>query len=441
MKQPWNPRHIIIAILSALTLVLIVLFAYTLGRGAAQSAPAAEASAPAKAPAPAEVSAPAEEPSVSIPDLAQSVLYLEIYDGDGLLLGSASGFLFDEKTLVTNYHVIQDACYLSAFTPDLAAVVDFETLVAWDEDADLAILRSAHAPDAAILPLADSDAIRQGERIYAVGYPLGLANTLTEGIVSARYDMDGYQLLQITAPISQGNSGGAVLSESGEVVGVACMYLIDGQNLNYAIASNDVKRLYAEAEEEIPLADFYAEHAVKDDAPTSEPPQAEQPEPQAEQPQPQAEQPQPQPSKPQQPPPAQAPVEQAPVEQVPEPSPEPEIQAEPKYTLEQLQGTWSFYEQESETTLLTGKIIISGNSFYYEDFSSIGGYVRIITRSGTIDRLTESGFIAHITDAKWLENEEPWPQKTPWDWEIVIVSCDERRLVFYNPIENQTYYK
>ena len=431
MKQSWNPRRIIVAILSGLTLVLIVLSAYTLGRGAAQPAPTPEPSAQTPVP---EEAPTVEEAPVSIPDLAQSVLYLEVYDGDGLLLGSASGFLFDEKTLVTNYHVIQGACYLSAFTPDLAAVVDFETLVAWDQDADLAILRSAHAPDAAVLPLADSDTVRQGERVYAVGYPLGLANTLTEGIVSARYDMDGYQLLQITAPISQGNSGGAVLNESGEVVGVACMYLVDGQNLNYAIASNDVKRLYAEAEEEIPLADFYAEHAVKDDAPTSKPPQAEQPEPQAEQPQPQ-------PSKPQQPPLAQAPVEQAPVEQAPEPSPEPEIQAEPKYTLEQLQGTWSFYEQESETTLLTGKIIISGNSFYYEDFSSIGGYVRIITRSGTIDRLTESGFIAHITDAKWLENEEPWPENPPWDWEIVIVSCDEHRLVIYNPVENQVYYK
>ena len=261
MKQSWNPRRAIVAILSGLTLVLIVLFAYTLGRGAAQSTPApapdTEASLPEEP--------PVKEAPVSISDLAQSVLYLEVYDGDGLLLGSASGFLFDDKTLVTNYHVIQGACYLSAFTPDLAAVVDFETLVAWDQDADLAILRSAHAPDAAVLPLADSDTVRQGERVYAVGYPLGLANTLTEGIVSARYDMDGYQLLQITAPISQGNSGGAVLNESGEVVGVACMYLVDGQNLNYAIASNDVKRLYAEAGEAIPLADFYAERYVEQD--------------------------------------------------------------------------------------------------------------------------------------------------------------------------------
>ena len=279
---------------------------------------------------------------------------------------------------MTNYHVIQDACYLSAFTPDLAAAVDFETLVAWDEDADLAILRSAHAPDAAILPLADSDAVRQGERVYAVGYPLGLANTLTEGIVSARYDMDGYQLLQITAPISQGNSGGAVLSESGEVVGVACMYLVDGQNLNYPIASNDVKRLYAEASEEIPLADFHAEQDAEDTAPAPEPepPQTEQPKPQAEQPQIQPPA-QPQPSKPQpQSPPAQAPAEQTPE---PEPVPEPEVPAEPKYTLEQLQGAWSFREQESETILTTGKIVISGSSISYESYSSIGGSERKIT--------------------------------------------------------------
>lgn len=420
MKQSWNPRRIIVAILSGLTLVLIVLFAYTLGRGAAQSAPApapdTEASLPEEP--------PVKEAPVSISDVAQSVLYLEVYDGDGLLLGSASGFLFDDKTLVTNYHVIQGACYLSAFTPDLAAVVDFETLLAWDQDADLAILRSAHAPDAAILPLADSDTVRQGERVYAVGYPLGLANTLTEGIVSARYDMDGYQLLQITAPISQGNSGGAVLNESGEVVGVACMYLVDGQNLNYAIASNDVKRLYAEASEEIPLADF---HAEQDAAPAPEPSQ------------PQAAQPQPS-NPPQQHPPAQTPVEQTPVE-TPEPVAEPEVKAEPKYSLEQLQGSWSFRNQESETILLTGKVEIRDHSVYYEDYSSIGGSERKITRKGTIDHLTDSGFVFHVTESGWLEDGEPWPENPPWDWEIVIVSCDEHRLVLYNPAGNRTYLK
>lgn len=428
MKQSWNPRRIIVAILSGLTLVLIVLSAYTLGRGAAQPAPTPEPSAQTPVP---EEAPTVEEAPVSIPDLAQSVLYLEVYDGDGLLLGSASGFLFDEKTLVTNYHVIQGACYLSAFTPDLAAVVDFETLVAWDQDADLAILRSAHAPDAAILPLADSDTVRQGERVYAVGYPLGLANTLTEGIVSARYDMDGYQLLQITAPISQGNSGGAVLNESGEVVGVACMYLVDGQNLNYAIASNDVKRLYAEADEELLLADFHTEQDAEDTAPAPEPSQ-----PQAAQPQPQ-----PQPSNPpQQHPPAQTPVEQAP-EESPEPVAEPEVKAEPKYSLEQLQGSWSFRNQGSETILLTGKVEIRDHSVYYEDYSSIGGFERKITQKGTIDRLTDSGFVFHITESSWLEDGEPWPQSVPWDRQITIVSCDEHRLVIYNPVENQTYYK
>ena len=424
MKLSWNLRRVIVAILSALTLALIVLFAYAMGRGAAQSAPAPEPVAQAPVP---------EEAPASIPDLAQSVLYLEIYDGDGLLLGSASGFLFDDKTLVTNYHVIQGACYLSAFTPDLAAVVDFETLVAWDEDADLAILRSAHAPDAAILPLADSDTVRQGERVYAVGYPLGLANTLTEGIVSARYDMDGYQLLQITAPISQGNSGGAVLSGSGEVVGVACMYLVDGQNLNYAIASNDVKRLYAEAGEAIPLADFYAERYVEQDAEDAAPvPEPAQPKP--------AQPSKPQPTQPQQSPPAQAPVGQAP-EESPEPTAEPEVKTEPKYTLEQLQGTWSFRNQESETILTTGKVEIKEHSVYYEDYSSIGGAERKITRKGTIDHLTDSGFVFHVTESSWLEDGEPWQESPPWDWEIVIVSCDEHRLVIYNPVENQTYYK
>lgn len=200
-----------------------------------------------------------DEP-VSIPDLAQSVLYLEGYDGNDEFLKSASGFFIDDNILVTNYHVIEDVHRLFAFTSDDSESAEFDVLLAYDEEIDLAILSSSGKLNADVFSLANSDTVRQGDKVYAIGYPLGLANTLTEGIVGAVYDMETYELIQISAPISQGNSGGAVLNEAGEVIGVACMYLLDGQNLNYAIASNDVKKLYEASESGIQLAEFYSDN-------------------------------------------------------------------------------------------------------------------------------------------------------------------------------------
>lgn len=403
-----------IAVLSVLTVCLIALFAYVAGRSSNQARPPVAAQ-PEEVAVPVEE--PAEEPTVSIPDLAQSVLYLETYDeyGNGVALGS--GFLIDDAVLVTNFHVIKDACSLSAFTPDLALSVQFDRLLAWDEDVDLAILGAARGPGVSVFTLGDSDAVRQGDKIYAVGYPHGLANTLSDGIVSAIYPDDGVTLLQITAPISSGNSGGPVLNERGEVVGVVTMFWADSQNLNFAVSSNDVARLRAQQSEEISLEDFYFSARGGAD---EQPPAAYTP-----------------PQRPVAPAPAPAPAPE------PDPVPEPVTESgpEPKYTLEQLQGGWSFYNRESETIFYSGKVVISGSAFYYEDYSSIGGLERTIVRAGTIDRLTDSGFVVHVTEASRIEDGESRPQELPWDWEIAVVSCDEHELVLYNPVKNSVYHK
>ena len=414
MKQQSKVRRAVIAALSVLTVCLIALLAYVAGRSSNQAQPPVPAE-------PEEVSAavgePVEEPApeVSIPDLAQSVLYLETYDeyGGGVALGS--GFLIDDAVLVTNFHVIEDACSLSAFTPDLALSVQFDRLLAWDEEVDLAILGAARSPGVGVFALGDSDAVRQGDKIYAVGYPHGLANTLSDGIVSAIYPDDGVTLLQITAPISSGNSGGPVLNERGEVVGVVTMFWVDSQNLNFAVSSNDVARLRAQSGEEISLEDFY--FSARADA-EEQPPASYAP-----------------PTRPVAPAPAPEPVAE------PEPEPESAPEPEPKYTLEQLKGGWSFYNRESETILYSGKVVISDSTFYYEDYSSIGGLERTIVRAGTIDRLTDSGFVVHVTEASRIEDGEPWPQELPWDWEITVVSCDEHELVLYNPVKNSVYHK
>ena len=106
---------------------------------------------------------------------------------------------------------------------------------------------------------ADSDSVKQGDPIYAVGYPLGLAHTLSDGVISSRYtDENNLDILQITAAISPGSSGGALLNSLGEVVGVICASYVDGQNINIAIAANQIQSLLETSEDSIAMREFYA---------------------------------------------------------------------------------------------------------------------------------------------------------------------------------------
>ena len=88
-----------------------------------------------------------------------------------------------------------------------------------------------------MLTLGNSDSVQVGDSIYVVGNPQGLEGTFSQGIVSSIREVGSDKLLQITAPISPGSSGGPVLNEKGEVIGVSVATFTGGQNLNFAIPS------------------------------------------------------------------------------------------------------------------------------------------------------------------------------------------------------------
>ncbi len=111
---------------------------------------------------------------------------------------------------------------------------DLEGITAVDSRRDLVVLKVA-VDDSPVLPLGDSDAVQVGEAVYAVGNPQGLEGTFSEGIVSSIREVGTDRLLQITAPISPGSSGGPVLNGKGEVIGVSVGIFKGGQNLNFAI--------------------------------------------------------------------------------------------------------------------------------------------------------------------------------------------------------------
>src|SRR6516225_1013196 len=112
------------------------------------------------------------------------------------------------------------------------------------------------------LSIGNSDAVQVGDSVYAVGNPEGLEGTFSQGIVSGIRESGGDRLLQITAPISPGSSGGPVLNEKGEVIGVSVATFRDGQNLNFAVPSIYLKELLSKAGPLIPLAQAKAQKSV-----------------------------------------------------------------------------------------------------------------------------------------------------------------------------------
>ena len=157
-----------------------------------------------------------------------------------------SGFFVGDGLIVTNYHVIEDATRGTAKLVGTEQTHDIEGYIAIDKARDLAVLKVANL-SAPPLRLGDSDTIQIGEIVYAIGNPRGLEGTFSDGIIS-NIQLDGNsgirgEVIQMTAPISQGSSGGAVLNSNGEVIGVAASIRRDGQNLNFAIPVNYLKAL------------------------------------------------------------------------------------------------------------------------------------------------------------------------------------------------------
>ena len=180
--------------------------------------------------------------------LAQEALnatvYLEV-EKQGGQGAQGSGFFVRPGYVATNYHVIEGAETIIARLVGTETTYTITEIVATDERRDLAIIKVIGdiPPE---LPLGNSNEVRIGETVYAVGNPQGLQGTVSRGIVSSMRDFGQNGIrIQIDAPISPGNSGGPVLNDEGEVIGVSASGIqgIDAQNLNFAIPSNYLKVL------------------------------------------------------------------------------------------------------------------------------------------------------------------------------------------------------
>lgn len=173
-----------------------------------------------------------------------SVVTIFCYDYRGELSATGSGFVaFDGQTIVTNSHVMTSA-YTCKVSTNQDISYDVIGIYCYSKEQDIAILRLAKDTGLMPLTLGKSGIIKKGETVVAIGSPLGIKNTVSTGVLSGRLMVGDMDVLQFTAPISSGSSGGALFDDNGNVIGITYASYTNGQNLNLAIPVELAVELY-----------------------------------------------------------------------------------------------------------------------------------------------------------------------------------------------------
>ena len=185
--------------------------------------------------------------------LASTVLILtKESTGDPIAIGS--GFFISKDQIVSNWHVLEGATTAYVLSVDEKTRYDIEGIIAMNPKQDLVILKVSG--EGKPLPLGNSNIVQIGEAIYVTGNPKGWSGTFSIGVISSFQMRYAGKRIQITAPVSPGSSGGPVLNNKGEVIGI--VYAghggPDAQNLNLAIPVNYLKALLKRVGPPIPLS-------------------------------------------------------------------------------------------------------------------------------------------------------------------------------------------
>ena len=179
----------------------------------------------------------------AIDKAAGSVLMLNVYDEKNNVFATGSGIVaFDNKTLVTNFHVIRDAEWIMGVS-DAGYQYLITKVIAADEKRDIALLEFYSPTDLMPLELMAGQDLKRAAPVVAIGSPQGVKNTVSLGNISAVYEEEDVHYIQFTAPISHGSSGGALFDDTGRVIGITTMYFYDSQNMNLAVDIGEVVRL------------------------------------------------------------------------------------------------------------------------------------------------------------------------------------------------------
>ena len=167
--------------------------------------------------------------------LAASIVMIAIHDNHGEVLGTGSGIMIGKDGyILTNNHVASGGSFYSVRIEEDEKIYLTKDVVKYHPELDLAIIKI----DRKLNPLAiyqGKKKLVRGQKVVAIGSPLGLFNSVSDGIISGFRKIENVNMIQFTAPISHGSSGGAVLNMQGEVIGISSAGIDKGQNINLAV--------------------------------------------------------------------------------------------------------------------------------------------------------------------------------------------------------------
>lgn len=167
--------------------------------------------------------------------LASSVVMIAIHDKRGEVIGTGSGIMIgSEGYILTNNHVASGGMYFSVKIEDDDTIYKTEEVIKYNPVLDLAVIRIQRRLQPIPVYKGKRKLVR-GQKVVAIGSPLGMFNSVSDGIISGFRNIDNVDMIQFTAPTSHGSSGGAVLNMYGEVIGISTAGMDRGQNINLAV--------------------------------------------------------------------------------------------------------------------------------------------------------------------------------------------------------------
>jgi len=183
-----------------------------------------------------------------------SVVVIKAYSTDYGIAQGSGVLINDGKTIVTNLHVVQHAHKVMVEFPDGSSFRS-KGYLAVNSDKDLITIRlPKKIRKVQSVKFAKLSNLEVGEKVIAIGSPRGLSNTVSERIVSAIREINSEtKLIQTTAPVSPGSSGGGLFNEDAKLIGITSFLHIGGQNLNFAYPADDIIPLL----KQVPPIPFY----------------------------------------------------------------------------------------------------------------------------------------------------------------------------------------
>lgn len=184
--------------------------------------------------------AAAERTYEELAALAESVVMIEVQNSRGKTVGTGSGIVINSSGyILTNCHVAAGGVHYLVRTENDSNAYPADKLIKYHPTLDLAVIRIEKSTPPLVI-YNDKEELKRGQKVVAIGSPLGLFNSVSDGIISGIRKVDGNEMIQFTAPISAGSSGGAVLNMQGQVIGISTAGIDGGQNINLAVSYKDI---------------------------------------------------------------------------------------------------------------------------------------------------------------------------------------------------------